>query len=711
MRQRDSPPSFAPPSTRSRAAVSAHSVTRVFGGAGVLVLAALLTVDVRWQPRLGVVLITVVATVLLRAWPIALTKYSSLTGTAVAALGGALVTGLPVTALGVFIGTLVSDIIVHRKAWWWGLVNAGREVLAIAAAYGWFALIALQGSTTQPGTLSAEMVPAISVYGFMYFVSSKGLQYFSLLWRGKLQPDERSVILRYEVIAFAASAAASLVILFTVANVGLVGWGAVALALAFAALLFTRIIDEAIAAEELNKLHEIELVVNSDASMAEALQRIADLANRLVDWQRFRISRLGEEGVREIYSSERGYHGDRTARPEEESRLQREARESGRTVVVTDAMRDARVSNPRADLRSMVVAPLRFGDRTVGFMEMEHHKRRTYLAKQVAVIERFARQLGTALQIQDLRLPLVESVARLEEQVDTLNISAGRLRADAESVARLVAGISRSVAEESEQAAQSRDVADAVHTGTASIARDAHEAARASERAEQIAGEHRDTIGTAIERLDSAKGFVDESTAVLGDLGTHAQRITSFIAVIKDLAEQTNLLALNAAIEAARAGDQGRGFAVVAEEIRRLAEESARASEDANQLVATLASQMERVTVQMDRGRMLVADVETLSSSAHAALAEILRTSGTAASMTRRIAEVSRTQERDVASVRERVSRIADISQTNRADASQVAKAAESQATAQIELEGATQQLRELALYLADLARRLTRLG
>lgn len=72
---------------------------------------------------------------------------------------------------------------------------------------------------------------------------------------------------------------------------------------------------------------------------------------------------------------------------------------------------------------------------------------------------------------------------------------------------------------------------------------------------------------------------------------------------------------------------------------------------------------------------------------------------------------MSRTQERDVASVRERVSRIADISQTNRSDASRVAKAAESQATAQVELEGATQQLRELSLYLADLARRLTRLS
>lgn len=691
--------------------MTAQTITRAFGAAGMLVLAALLTVDNRWLSRLSAVAAIAVATTVLRARPIALTKYSNLTGTSVASLAGVLVAGLPATALGVFGGILVTDVLIHRKAWLWGLVNAGREVLAISAAYGWFALIATQGSDATPGELSAEMVPAISVFGFMYFIAAKGLQYFSLLFRDKLMSDERSLILRYEVISFAAAAAASLVILFTVANVGLVGWSAVALALGFAGLLFARIIEEAIAAEELNKLHEIELVVNSDASMGEALQRIAELANRLVDWQRFRISRLGEDGVREIFSSETGYHGERPTRPEDESRLQREARESGRTVVVTDSAHDARVSEPQRNVRSMVVAPLRFGDRTVGFMEMEHHKRRTYLDKQVAVIERFARQLGTALQIQDLRRPLVESVARLERQVDTLNISAGQLRADAEAVAKLVAGISRSVAEESEQAAQSRDAADAVHAGTASIARDAHEAARASERAEQIAGEHRDTIGTAIERLDSAKGFVDESTSVLGDLGDHAQRITSFIAVIKDLAEQTNLLALNAAIEAARAGDQGRGFAVVAEEIRRLAGESSRASEDANQLVATLASQMERVTRQMDRGRTLVSDVESLSGSAHAALAEILRTSGAAASWTRRIAEVSRTQERDVASVRERVSRIADISETNRSDALKVAKAAESQASAQVELEGATQQLRELAIYLADLARRLTRLG
>jgi methyl-accepting chemotaxis protein len=181
--------------------------------------------------------------------------------------------------------------------------------------------------------------------------------------------------------------------------------------------------------------------------------------------------------------------------------------------------------------------------------------------------------------------------------------------------------------------------------------------------------------------------------------------------VIRELADQTNLLALNAAIEAARAGEQGKGFAVVAEEIRRLAEQSARSSENAAQLISGFASQMQKASRQMDRGRDVVADVESLSSSALGALQIIAESSQSASSWSRRIAEISVSQEREVGGMRERIERIAEIARRNRGESEQVTQAAQNQVQAVGELEGAAKQLRELAVYLGDLARRLTRLG
>ncbi|HEX4934510.1 MAG TPA: methyl-accepting chemotaxis protein, partial [Gemmatimonadaceae bacterium] len=489
------------------------------------------------------------------------------------------------------------------------------------------------------------------------------------------------------------------------------GWGVVAVALAASALLFQRILEEAIAAEELNKIHQMELVVSSDASLGDAFSRIAELANRLLDWRDFRIHRLQDGRPRLLFTGRDGLLDPPVAPPPDGSELRDEALATGRPVVVVDSLRDARVTQPRETVRSAVVMPLRFGERTVGLLELEHHKRGSYGPKQLGVVQRFASQLATTIHIQDLRRPLAESVSRLERQVATMNESAHQLRNGAETVARLAAEISRSVAEASDEAARGHDAAADVHSATSSIARDAREAAMASERAVHIATEHRATIGTAIERLVSAKGFVGESSTIMGDLGDETRRVTSFIGVIKDLAEQTNLLALNAAIEAARAGEEGRGFAVVAEEIRKLAEQSGKASEEASGLVATLAGQMERATRQMDRGRAMVADVETLSGSARDAMAQVVDSSRSAATWAKRIAEVSRSQEDAVGGVRDRIARIAEISGRNREGAAQVADTADSQARALQEVEGATRELRDLATYLAELARRLTRLG
>jgi methyl-accepting chemotaxis protein len=84
----------------------------------------------------------------------------------------------------------------------------------------------------------------------------------------------------------------------------------------------------------------------------------------------------------------------------------------------------------------------------------------------------------------------------------------------------------------------------------------------------------------AASMTNEAKSRADEANATIGQLGESSQEIGNVIKVISSIAQQTNLLALNATIEAARAGDAGRGFAVVANEVKELAKQTSKATEE-----------------------------------------------------------------------------------------------------------------------------------
>jgi methyl-accepting chemotaxis protein len=146
---------------------------------------------------------------------------------------------------------------------------------------------------------------------------------------------------------------------------------------------------------------------------------------------------------------------------------------------------------------------------------------------------------------------------------------------------------------------------------------------RVGEDIRRVAAQHQGDVDAARRALLDVREVVRTSATQVRQLAQLSASITAFIDLIKQISSQTNLLALNAAIEAARAGEQGRGFAVVAEEVRNLADSSARAAEDVTKTVQILLNQVRDTSATMEVGTGKVEGIEHVAEAAARGLEEI----------------------------------------------------------------------------------------
>jgi methyl-accepting chemotaxis protein len=674
--------------------------TQILGVGGLALLLAALVVDPRWINHPVSTALLAATIFALRAVPVRLSKYSYLTQSAVPTLVGAVCIGPTAVLAALWVGVAGGDVFVLRKQPRAGLINAGREVIGFMAAYGPYAAILALGGASE---LTLDFLPAAAILVSLYFFLSRALFYFSLLIRNKLENAEKILILRWEISSYLLTLIAATVVVTALATLAPVGWVAVALALSVLGLLTRQILDEAIGAEDLNKVHLMEATIASNATLQGSFSQIERLAYRLLDWGDFRVYRVSGPDISLAYRSSLGRE-DRAEPPPALNPLRHEVVETREPIVIKDVRGDQRVSDFLTDVQTLVIHPIRFGEEILGILEVEHHKRHAYGSKDIVAMNTLAGQMATAIHIAELRRPLVQTVGQIGEQVTALARVADSLRTSATALADVSLGMRQGAMELEKFATGGLRATGSLASASQDMMNQGAQAAAASGTAAEVAARNRDVIGDAISRLVELKGFVAAGADRVAALGALTQRITGFIGTIREIADLTNLIALNAAIEAARAGREGRGFAVVASEVRDLAAQSLHAAREAGALLGEITDQVLSVSGQMERGRDVVAGVEELSADAAKALDAIVGTTGEAGGHAKAIA-VTAAQQRDaVNSLTGQIEQVAASSAKSRADTDTLAKRAGEASAGQADLERAIQELGDLASDLQRIA-------
>ncbi|MFO0612553.1 MAG: methyl-accepting chemotaxis protein [Polyangiaceae bacterium] len=169
-------------------------------------------------------------------------------------------------------------------------------------------------------------------------------------------------------------------------------------------------------------------------------------------------------------------------------------------------------------------------------------------------------------------------------------------------------------------------------------------AADAAKRAEVSAALGSEGVQEAIQGMSALRGNVQAGAKKMKGLGDRSMEITGIVGTITRISEQTNMLALNAAIEAARAGEQGRGFTVVAEEVRKLAERTAAATQEIDRLIKAIHGETAETVVAIEQQTHFVEREATVVGRAGDSLAQIRQVSTESAQLVDSISTVAKEQ-------------------------------------------------------------------
>lgn len=261
--------------------------------------------------------------------------------------------------------------------------------------------------------------------------------------------------------------------------------------------------------------------------------------------------------------------------------------------------------------------------------------------------------VGEFKQIKESLLVIIES---MKETLNTLRVASEEINLGSEQLASAAQDLAEG---SSDQAVQVAGLVEAMKSMAGSM--------------EQNAAAATESVGIATQAgvtMQRGNEKLEELKAAISEISKCAEQIHTIITTIEDISEQTNLLSLNASIEAARAGEAGRGFAVVAEQVKNLAEESARASGRTTALIET--------TIEAVEKGIAIAD-ETAAN-----MDEVMQGAMEATQKMSQIAEMLNGEVRNIHDINNTIQRVSEVVDSNSATSEETAAVSEEQ-KAQVE--------------------------
>ena len=265
-------------------------------------------------------------------------------------------------------------------------------------------------------------------------------------------------------------------------------------------------------------------------------------------------------------------------------------------------------------------------------------------------------------QVRTSMTHLFESAAKTSSS--TTEMSAASVQMSAMTTALAAAG-DDVLAFVSEMEATTNELGSAARS-TADLSRRARE--------EAVAG--RSAVDETVTGIEHSRELTERAADVMGDLAARVGQIRQILEVVGHVTQRTNLLALNAAIIAAHAGEQGRGFNVVAEEMRELAEQTRKSTNEISAIVNGVASASQAAVAAMQDGVDRVRGTVDLARNASASLGRIVETSTSSFEMSERISASLQQQAAATRSLHGTASKMSDHISENRRSIEEQARAA-----------------------------------